>query len=200
MKLIAWDFDGVLNRGFQGGFQAWQRDFETEIGASAADFTRHVWEEGRFLPVASGHRDLIDLLEEWRSLHGVAAPARAVLDWWLRKDALPDAEVLDWVARAPVPGVIATNNEARRGAFIWNDMGFSARFAKLFASGEMGVRKPDPAFFARIEAWSGHAPGDHLLVDDSDKNIEAALARGWQAFHFTDATRAGLPATLGIAA
>ena len=63
----------------------------------------------------------------------------------------------------------------------------------------MGVRKPDPAFFARIEEWSGHAPGDHLLVDDSEKNIEAALARGWQAFHFTDATRADLPATLGIA-
>jgi putative hydrolase of the HAD superfamily len=77
-------------------------------------------------------------------------------------------------------------------------MGFHTRMRKIFASGPLGVKKPDGAFFAAIEAWAGHAPQDILLIDDAEKNILAASARGWQTFHFTDETRARLPEVLGI--
>lgn len=196
LKLVAWDFDGVLNRGHQGGFEAWQAEFRLAIGADPADFTRFVWQEGRFPAVTCGQRDLLDLLEEWRRLHAVALPARDVLDWWLAQDANLDAQVLAWAAQTP--GVIATNNEAHRARHLWDDLGLSRQFRALFASGQMGLRKPDPGFFARIEAWSGLGPPDILLVDDSATNTEAAAARGWQVFHFTDATRDALPEVLGI--
>jgi putative hydrolase of the HAD superfamily len=121
-----------------------------------------------------------------------------VLDYWLAKDAHPDAQVLGWLDACPVPGVIATNNEAHRARHIWEVMGFDARMQHIFASGRLGVKKPDGRFFATIEAWSGLAPGDILLIDDAEKNISAAAERGWQVFHFTDETRDKLPDVLGV--
>jgi len=199
LKLIAWDFDGVLNRGFEGGFFLWQQGLEEDLGVSAEVFTDYMFGSGRFEDILIGKRDLMDLLNEWIAACHIPHPAAHVLDYWLEKDAHPDPQVMDWLARAPCPGVIATNNETHRAEFIWNKMGFSARMKKIFASGPMGVRKPDPAFFGLIEDWSGVKSADILLIDDAEKNIVAALARGWQAFHFTDQTRHDLPSVLGIA-
>lgn len=198
MKLVAWDFDGVLNRGFQGGFHLWQATFEADLGVSARAFNDFIFTEANFSAVLTGKRDLLDLLGDYVATHDVPHAAQDVLDYWLVKDANADEEVLDWVRACALPGVIATNNEKHRADFIWHRMGFSARMRRIFASGPLGVKKPDGGFFQAIEAWSGLAPSDILLVDDADKNIEAAAARGWQVFHFTDETRAGLPEVLGI--
>ena len=37
-----------------------------------------------------------------------------------------------------------------------------------------------------------------LLIDDNPKYIAGAHSRGWNAFHFTPATRHRLPGLLGI--
>ncbi|OZA01620.1 MAG: hypothetical protein B7Y02_17475 [Rhodobacterales bacterium 17-64-5] len=198
MKLIAWDFDGVLNKGHQGGFFEWQAGFEADLGVSAAAFTAFMFGSGTFDAVLTGERDLLDLLAAWKAAHAVPHEVEDVLSYWLSKDAVPDAQVLDWLAACKVPGVIATNNEAHRAKFIWETMGFQARMRKIFASGPLGVKKPDGRFFAAIEDWSGLAPWDILLVDDAEKNIAAAAARGWQVFHFTDETRGKLPELLGV--
>ena len=198
MKLIAWDFDGVLNRGFEGGFYLWQKTFEADLGVSAADFTTFMFEGPRFAEVLVGQRDLLDLLRDWIAAQRVPHAPEVVLEYWLTMDAHADAEVLGWQAACPVPGVIATNNEAHRAGYIWQRMGFAARMKRIFASGPMGVRKPDEGFFAAIEAWSGLEPGDILLVDDAERNVAAAAKRGWQVFHFTDETRGGLPEVLGV--
>ena len=198
MKLIAWDFDGVLNRGHQGGFFEWQQTFEQDLGVSAKAFTDFIFTDNNFGTVLTGQRDLLDLLSAYVIAHDVPHSPRAVLDYWLTKDANADEQVLTWVKSSPVPGVIATNNETHRADFIWNRMGFSQHLTRIFASGRMGVKKPDAGFFEQIEEWSGHAPRDILLIDDAEKNIATAAARGWQVFHFTDATRDALPEVLGI--
>ena len=198
MKLVAWDFDGVLNRGFQGGFLLWQESFEADLGVSAEAFTRFMFEGPRFAEVLTGQCDLLHLLADWIRTHQVPHAPQAVLDYWLSKDAHADEEVLGWLDACRVPGVIATNNEAHRASYIWNAMGFSRRMRHIFASGVMGVKKPDPGFFRQIEVWSGLEPADILLIDDTEKNIAAAAARGWQVFHFTEKTRGGLPQVLGI--
>ena len=198
MKLVAWDFDGVLNRGFQGGFHLWQDNFEADLGVSAKVFTEFVFKAPRFAEVLTGQRDLMDLLAEWVLAHDVPHAPEFVLDYWLAKDANTDPQVLDWLAACDVPGVIATNNERNRAEFIWHKMGFSKRMRAIFASGPIGVKKPDAGFFAQIEVWSGLSPADILLVDDSEKNVQAAATRGWQVFHFTDESRGRLPEVLGI--
>lgn len=53
---------------------------------------------------------------------------------------------------------------------------------RVFASSEIGWRKPAPGFFREIEARLGHAPGELLLVgDDPDLDIAAARRVGWHA-------------------
>ena len=198
MKLIAWDFDGVLNKGHQGGFDAWQAEFEADLGVSAAVFTDFVFSDGKFNAVLNGERDLLDLLTDYTTTHAVPHAPKAVLDYWLTKDAVVDPQVLGWLTACPIQGVIATNNEQRRADYMWEVMGFKAHMAKIFASGPLGVKKPDGRFFAAIEEWSGLPPADILLIDDAEKNIHAASARGWQTFHFTDATRHNLPTVLGV--
>ena len=65
MKLIAWDFDGVLNRGYEGGFFLWQATFEADLGVSAQVFTDFIFTESNFAQVLSGQRDLSDLLADY---------------------------------------------------------------------------------------------------------------------------------------
>lgn len=198
MKLIAWDFDGVLNKGHQGGFDAWQAEFEADLGVSAAVFTDFIFSDGKFNAVLNGQRDLLDLLTDYTKTHAIPHAPEAVLDYWLAKDAHADEEVLRWLSACLIPGVIATNNEQRRADYMWEVMGFKDRMQHIFASGLLGVKKPDGRFFAAIEEWSGLAPADILLIDDAEKNIHAANARGWQTFQFTDETRHNLPAVLGV--
>ena len=198
MKLVAWDFDGVLNRGFDGGFFLWQASFEADLGVSAAVFTDFMFNSGQFDAILTGKRDLLDLLADWIAAHSVPHSAEAVLDYWLGKDAHPDPQVMDWLAACPIPGVIATNNEAHRAKYIWEIMGLRDKVQKIFASGPLGVKKPAAKFFKAIEDWSGLAPQDILLIDDSEKNILAANALGWQTFHFHADSRDTLPEILGL--
>ena len=198
MKLIAWDFDGVLNRGFEGGFHLWQSSFEADLGIPAEPFTAYMFQAPRFAEVLTGQRDLLSLLNDFVTSHDVPHSAGAMLEYWLSKDANPDPQVMTWLGSCKTPGVIATNNETHRAAYIWHRMSFSAHMQHIFASGRMGVKKPDPGFFDQIERWSTLDPVDILLIDDAEKNIAAAASRGWQTFHFTDQTRDGLPEVLGI--
>ncbi|MGV8986329.1 MAG: HAD family hydrolase [Cypionkella sp.] len=198
MKLIAWDFDGVLNKGYQGGFFLWQETFEAHLGVSAEVFAEFMFGSNQFDAVLTGKRDLLDLLAEWTNSHAPDLKPQTVLDYWLAKDAHPDAQVMGWLDACRVPGVIATNNEAHRAKYIWKTLGFRDHLQKIFASGPLGVKKPGAGFFEQIEQWSGHAPQDILLIDDAEKNILAAQERGWQTFYFHDESRADLPQVLGL--
>ncbi len=59
-------------------------------------------------------------------------------------------------------------------------------FDRSYISGHMGVIKPDPVIYERLENESGVAPGQLLFADDRLNNVEAALERGWQAHLFTE--------------
>lgn len=198
MKLIAWDFDGVLNKGYPDGFHRWQETFEADLGVSASVFTDFMFGSGDFNAVLTGQRDLLDLLQNWISAHSIPHKAQAVLDYWLAKDAYLDTQVVGWMAACAIPGVIATNNEVHRATYIWETMGLRNKAQKIFASGTLGFKKPDMQFFHAVEAWCGLTPEDILLIDDAEKNIVAAAARGWQTFHFTAKTRDALPQFIGV--
>ncbi len=197
MQLIAWDFDGVLNRSVENAEFLWHSDFERDLGVSLKSFTDYHFRSGRFAEVLVGRRDLSDLAAEWIASEGYGISADDVLDYWFRKDDNPDQDLIALMQALPHRQVIATNNEARRAAYIREVAGWGARVEAIFASGPMEAAKPDPGFFAQITDWSGLTAGEILLVDDSTENIEAARALGWQTFLFSDETREALPAVLG---
>lgn len=76
---------------------------------------------------------------------------------------------------------------------------FLNQFDGVVVSGEEGLVKPDPAIFELIVRRFKLSPPTCLFVDDSQANIDAARALGFQVHHFTDP--AALPphfAALGL--
>ncbi|MEM9062385.1 MAG: HAD-IA family hydrolase [Pseudomonadota bacterium] len=191
--IIAWDFDGVLNRNQDAGRYVWEADFEREVGQSASAFGAFVF--GQSPHVITGEIDILDRLEEWTSTVECRMDARAILDYWLEQDARPDTEMLslvDDLKQAGARQIIATNNEALRAAYISGQMGMAARMERVFASGPMGVAKPDARYFRHIEESLDAAPESFFFIDDRSDNVDAAIDAGWQAYHFTPGTRAAL--------
>lgn len=200
IAVVAWDFDGVLNRNVEDGVFAWSRHFERDLGLSISSFSAHLF-GGRFQKAMVGEACLIEIVTDWTERNGAQGRAGEILDYWFGRDALPDHETLAIVESLRARGVrnvMATNNEVLRTAYIETRMGFDAHVERIFAAGRMRVAKPDAAYFVHIEEELQADPASLLLVDDMHENVLAARGRGWQAFHFTEGSHARLASELGL--
>lgn len=56
-------------------------------------------------------------------------------------------------------------------------------------SGEIGLIKPDRQIYDMHVKSFDLEPAACLFIDDSEKNVEGAIAAGWQAVHFTGAEK-----------
>ena len=96
-------------------------------------------------------------------------------------------ELVEALAEAGVPLYALTNF----GAEVWP--AFRAvqpvfdHFRDVVVSGVEKFAKPDPAIYALAADRFGHAPEAMLFIDDSETNVSAARACGWQAHHFSTA-------------
>lgn len=184
---VVWDFDGVLNRNVVDGELLWSKRITDDLGIDLDTFRAHLF-QSNWHDVLTGREDLLDRLAAWAAAAGYRQPVQTVLDYWFAHDALPDRTALDLLAAARARGlraVIATNNEPRRAAYIENEMGFAGRVERVFASGRIGVTKPDRRFFAHVSDALALAPERLLLIDDGEANVAAARRCGWRAHHFT---------------
>jgi putative hydrolase of the HAD superfamily len=201
ISVIAWDFDGVLNRNIVGGRFVWADKLEDDLGIALDAFERGVF-DASFADVISGKQDIKCHLQDWLDRSGYhALDAGAVLDYWFAKDDLKDPFTCGLLQRLTAQGVvqvIATNNEERRANYIEHQAGFGSLVRQVFSSGRIKSAKPDPSFFAHVSNALMVAPSEILLIDDSATNVRTAKALGWKGFHFTDDTRAELVSFLGL--
>ena len=63
-------------------------------------------------------------------------------------------------------------------------MGFRELFDSLHFSCDLGVVKPDLAYYGGIEAALGRGGSDLLFIDDNVQNVEAARTKGCVRCHF----------------
>lgn len=54
-------------------------------------------------------------------------------------------------------------------------------FKKMFLSHEMRLLKPDPEIYRQAIAGGGHRADECLFIDDSQKNVDGAIAAGMHA-------------------
>ena len=81
---------------------------------------------------------------------------------------------------------LLSNNNAlsmslHRPNFARAGLPLDTSFKKMFLSHEMHLLKPEPEIYRRAIAESGCRPEECLFIDDSQKNIDGALAVGMRA-------------------
>ena len=90
---------------------------------------------------------------------------------------------------------LSNNNEistARMHAiYEENGLDWQKVFKKEFLSCRMKMMKPSRAIFDAAAAEIGFPPAEILFVDDSQKNVDGALAAGWQSVLYVQGTDLG---------
>jgi FMN phosphatase YigB (HAD superfamily) len=135
-----------------------------------------------------GEIDTAAYFESLRETLGVDLDDARLLEGWnvVFIEEMPGIkELLKRIApRIPIYAFTNTN-PAHAAHYAKRFAPVLGHFRKVFASYEMGLRKPEPAAFARIVREIG-VPGSRILFfDDTLANVEAARACGLQAVQVT---------------
>lgn len=79
----------------------------------------------------------------------------------------------------------ALNNEAREtNEYRLRTFGLAPLFEVVLSSSYLGLRKPEPAIFARALEILARPAERILFIDDREENVTAARAAGIQTVHF----------------
>lgn len=138
------------------------------------------------LTTLTGKVDLRELLVELLQRRGRDCTADEILEIWYRIDV--DELMLGLVDRVRAAGVVtalATNQQSYRGGYMRANLPYGEHFDHQFHSFEVGLAKPDPAYFEHIVAALGIEPGEAVFVDDVFANVRGARAAGLHAVHFS---------------
>ena len=133
----------------------------------------------------TGQVDLRELIAEVLTRRGRTCSVDDVLAVWYRIEV--DERMLALVDRVRAAGtvtVLATNQQSYRGGYIKANLPYARHFDHQFHSFEVGLAKPDPAFFSHIVAALGVAPQEAVFVDDLAVNVRGAARAGLRAVHF----------------
>ena len=103
-------------------------------------------------------------------------------------DVLPGIEPLLKKLRNMLRLVVLTNtNEVHAGEWRKRYSEILRYFERIFASHEIGARKPEPASFQTVLGYLGLAPEKVVFIDDNPENVSAANALGIISFTATTA-------------
>lgn len=184
------DFDRVFAR--------WAK----QAGCDAALLRQRFSHDDSYQRHERGEIDATAYFASLRGSLGVELDDASLLDGWndLFIEEMPGIrDILQRVApKIPTYG-FTNSNAAHAVQYLKRFAPVLALFRKVFASYEMGLRKPEPAAFAHIMKEIGVEPNRVLFFDDTLGHVEAARACGLQAVHVTsDETVRDTIAALGV--
>lgn len=193
MRVVLFDVDGVLIHGYGGEAprrRRWDEHLQADLGIDPerfkALFIKDVFERD----VLTGRKALLTALEETLPALGFRGSPLAVAGYWLDRDSQVNLQLLEIVRglrrAAGIKLYIATNQEHLRAFHLWHRLGFGLLFDDLFHSARLGVLKPDPAFYQRIEEIIGPQVEPPLIFDDSQAVILGARAFGWEGVLYNE--------------
>lgn len=133
----------------------------------------------------TGKADLKEVLAEVIAAHGARCTPQEMIDVWCRIDV--DQHMLELVDRVRAEGVVtvlATNQQSYRGTWMQQNLPYQQHFDRTFYSFEVGLAKPDPAYFRHITEAIGVPASACVMVDDVAENVRGAQEAGLPAVHF----------------
>ncbi|GAA3570182.1 HAD-IA family hydrolase [Kribbella ginsengisoli] len=177
IRHVLFDADGVL-QDMPGG---WYAAMEPYLGDKAREFLHRTWKEE--LPMLAGHGDYLPLLAATLAEYGVETPVEVVYrDVWHRIVPSDESFAIVEALRQKGYGVhLGTNQEKYRGGHMRTTLGYDELFDVSCYSYDLGVAKPDPAFFVEAARRIAADPSTILFIDDTAANVEGASRAGLAA-------------------
>jgi putative hydrolase of the HAD superfamily len=187
---VLFDADGVLQRPTRDW---WPRLHELAPTDSEAFVAELMAAERPTLVGKGSFPDVVaEVLRRWNS----PASVEDALEPWSWFEAVP--EVISLIAGLRAAGTqchLATNQMAYRRS-IMVERGYNTWFDQTFYSCDVGLAKPDPAYFRAILAAIDVPASSVLFVDDNAANVESARGVGLHAEQYELST--GVPALVEL--
>lgn len=177
IRHVLFDADGVL-QDMPGG---WYAAMEPYLGDKAREFLHRTWKDE--LPMLAGRGDYLPLLAATLAEYGVETPVEVVYqDVWHRIVPVEASFAIVEALRRKGYGVhLGTNQEKYRGGHMRTTLGYDDLFDVSCYSYDLGVAKPDPAFFVEAARRIAADPTTILFIDDNAANVEGAISAGFAA-------------------
>jgi putative hydrolase of the HAD superfamily len=176
------DLDGVLRR-----WPPHEAEIERRYGLAPGAIHAVAFSPALLADVISGRIDDSTWRTEVRSRlseqYDEHAAGNAVADW-SRSCGEVDHGVLEVLEDYDLDVVLATNATDRLVSDL-RQLHLHDRFVHVVNSSEVGVAKPDPAFFVAALAAASVEPDHALFVDDSPENVHAASRMGMRSHLYT---------------
>ncbi len=179
LRAVLFDADGVL--------QHMTVEWRDEIGERSGEAGPHT---ERLLdaiataekPTMTGEVDLAHSLTQVIDDHDADLHADEVIGAWQNIET--DPVMLDGVRALAGRGLVralTTNQSFPRARWMQANLPYDELFDAQFYSCEMGLAKPDPAYFHYVLEALGLRPEEALFMDDTLANVESAAGLGLRA-------------------
>ncbi len=176
---MLWDADGVL-QGLPAGWEASMRPAVGHLVEDVEGFLAEAFAAEK--ATLTGHARWVDVLRALMQRWGIEDAYDDALNVWLTIEPVVESrELLARVRASGVPCYLATNQDIHRGTFMHENLGYADLLDGSFYSYDLGLAKPDPAYFVEIGRRLDLPAGEVLFVDDNAANVESARSVGMRA-------------------
>ncbi len=196
--IVFFDVDGVLIDGWHSKSalrKPWDETLEADLGVDRAAFQKLFFqgsdedkEQSPMFGCTVGHVDLMEALAGVLPRVGYAGNVEDFARYWFEKDSNINRQVFDLVDKIRQSGArlyVATGQEHHRARYLWNELGFSKWFDRIFYSAEIGHLKNDVRFFQAINRALGiDGSMKPLYFDDQPEIVALARSAGWEGAAF----------------
>jgi len=105
-----------------------------------------------------------------------------ILDAWLVDEYQGMSQLVDQLHEIGMDTAALSNTTLEHWVRM-NEFPTVLKLKNLFPSHEIGLHKPDPAFYTHLEKCLGYQGREILFFDDTKENVDTAITIGWKAIH-----------------
>lgn len=186
IRTIFSDLDGVIRH--------WDNrrlfELETQCGLSKGYVFQCAFQPERLISAITGavsHEVWCQTVEQQLSLQTGASTAKALVNAWLASPFDIDYELLGELKRLfPQTALVLVTNATTDLTQSLATTGLLELIDDVVNSSDIGVAKPDTAFYRMALGRAQTSGAQTLYIDDSLQNCEAARALGIRSIHFKD--------------
>jgi putative hydrolase of the HAD superfamily len=182
IRAICFDADGVVVHP-QKQFSKYLKE---KYGISP-DMTRSFF-GGVFNDCLTGKANLNEVLPTYLQDWKWTGSPEEFIATWLKLDHVVDPRLIGMIQclrQNKIACCLVTSQEHNRAEYMKTKMGFQDVFDHLFFSCEIGLQKPDHAYYQYVERALRVEKESILFWDDLEINVLAAREHGWHAEIYT---------------